>query len=455
MQRRPVRRRAAFDITAARLRRLLAAAAFTCVAGLGVVTDAGERRAAQDARPGALRAAAAKVDITPEGSTWLSGYGPRKSDGVLHRIYHRVLALDAGGTQLFLISSDLCLFSPGFYDSVMADLEKATGIGAKHVLWSVTHTHAAPEIGPPDMYKALLGRSDHDGDREYTRVATARLIEAVAKARGTLEPARIAFGTGSAVANINRRAKDVDGSVSIGLNPEGPVDRQIHVIRVTRRDGSPIALVANYAMHGTVMSGQNLKISGDGPGVVTEYLEEKIGGVALYVNGAAGNIAPIYSVYANERAGHLSEFRVLLGDRILAAVARLGPGTEQAAIRHAEKIVETPRKPDLTWPEGLAAFERIEDGRPLVRVPLRFIRINDAIIWTAPVEMFCEIAMAVREHSPFAHTIYFGYTNGWLGYLPTAQAFAEGGYEPRTSPFLPGVEADIRDAVTSFIHGWR
>ena len=433
----------------------LALATVACIVGLTFSADPRDHVAAQGLAPSALRASAAKVDITPQSSTWLSGYGPRRSDGVLHRIYHRVLALDAGGARLYLIASDLCLFSPGFYDSVMADLQKATGIDPKQVLWSVTHSHAAPEIGPPDMYKALLGRSDHEPDLEYAQVATKLLIDAVAKTRSTLEPARIAFGTGSAVANINRRAKDVDGSVSIGLNPEGPVDRQIGLIRVTRHDGSPLALVVNYAMHGTVMGGQNLKVSGDAPGVVAEYLEQQHGGVALYINGAAGNIAPIYSVYPNERAGHLSEFRVLLGDRILAALARLGPGTGEAAIRLAEKIVETPRKPDLTWPDGLAAFSATVDGRPVVRLPLRFVRINDAIIWTAPVEMFCEIAIAVREQSPFPHTLYFGYTNGWFGYLPTARAFAEGGYEPRTSPFLPDAEADVRDAVTSFIHGWK
>ena len=75
-----------------------------------------------------------------------------------------------------------------------------------------------------------------------------------------------------------------------------------------------------------------------------------------------------------------------------------------------------------------------------VRLPVRFLRLNDTVIWAAPVELFCEIAMAVRNQSPFAHTFYFGYTNGWLGYLPTAQAFGEGGYEPRTSPFTTKAE---------------
>ena len=410
---------------------------------------------AQGITPGAaLRAGTAKVDITPQTSAWLSGYQPRQSTGVLDPIYHRVLALDAGGTQFYLISSDLCLFSPSLYDDVTSELQKETGIDPKHVLWSVTHTHAAPEIGPPDIYKTLLGRSDHDWDREYTSRTTRALIDAVRAARANLEPAHIAFGSGVAMANINRRAKDVDGSVSIGLNPEGPVDRQFNLIRLTRPDGRLIALVANYAMHGTVMSGQNLSISGDGPGTVTAYLEEKLSATVLYINAAAGDIAPIYSVYANAKAGHLSQFRVLLGDRILATVKAMGPGTGAVHIRHAEKIVETPLKEGLAWPDELGTYVRTE-VRPLVRLPIRFVRINDTAIWSAPVEMFSEIAMHVREQSPFAHTMYFGYTNGWLGYLPTANAFDEGGYEPRTSPFTAQVEADVSQAVSAFLQGFR
>ena len=61
-----------------------------------------------------------------------------------------------------------------------------------------------------------------------------------------------------------------DGKISLGLNPDGPVDRQVGLIRVERPDGSLIGLAANYAMHGTVMNGTNTLISGDGPGVVTD-----------------------------------------------------------------------------------------------------------------------------------------------------------------------------------------
>jgi neutral ceramidase len=63
--------------------------------------------------------------------------------------------------------------------------------------------------------------------------------------------------------------------------------------------------------------------------------------------------------------------------------------------------------------------------------------------------------MNIRERSAFKQTFYFGYTNGWFGYLPTAKAFEEGGYEPRTSPFTPQVESDLTTAVTGFLKGFR
>ncbi len=400
-----------------------------------------------------LRAAAVKVDITPQTPQWLLGYQARQSDGVHDKIYHRVLALDAGGTPFYLISTDVCLFSPNFYDTVMRELQTRTGIDAAQVWWSVTHTHAAPEIGPPDMYKALLGRSDHEWDREYTAFATNALIDAVKTARDKLEPARLSFATTTANANINRRARDVDGKISLGLNPDGPVDRQVNLIRLQRPDGAPIALVINYAMHGTVMSGQNLKISGDAPGVVAAYVEDQLGGTVLYINGAAGNIAPIYSVYADASSGHLSQFRVLLGDRVIAAARAMPPGSDRVVLRHAQQIVETPRRDDLIWPDELSGYGTSDRQR--IRLPLRFLRIDDTVIWSAPVEMFCEIAMTIRERSPFRRTFYFGYTNGWFGYMSTAKAFEEGGYEPRTSPFTARVETDVSQAVNAFLQTFR
>jgi len=422
-------------------------------AQLALLTSLALVPACQPAPAAEFRAAAVKVDITPQASQWLMGYNARKSTGVHDPIYHRVVAMSSGDQQFYLVSSDLCLFSPQVYDDVAHDLE-AAGIQRTQFWWSVTHSHAAPEVGPPGMYKALLGRSDHEWDREYAALVKDSLVRAVKEARDKLEPARIAFGQGIAMANLNRRAKDVNGQVSLGLNPDGPVDRQFGLMQFTRPDGSLIALVANYAMHGTVMNGQNLLISGDGPGTVTAYVEQKMGAPVLYVNGAAGNMAPIYSVYPDPKSGHLSQFNVLLGDRILAAARTMGASTGDVTMWVGEKPIDTPQKEGLVWPEELSRYSAAAVP-PMVRLPVRFLRINDTLVWAAPVELFCEIAMAVRNQSPFTHTFYFGYTNGWFGYLPTAEAFAEGGYEPRTSPFTARAEADVMQGVIAFVQGMR
>jgi len=398
-----------------------------------------------------FRASVVKVDITPKTPQWLMGYGPRLSTGVHDPIFHQIVAMDDGMTQFFLISSDLCIFSPAVYDDAMQRLQRETGIEARNVWWTVTHTHAGPEVGPPGMYDVLLaGRSDHEWNREYAEFTVASLIQGIKDARARLAPARLGIGTGSSAANINRRARDVDGTISLGLNPDGPVDRQIGLIRLDKPDGAPLALIANYAMHGTVMGGQFTQISGDGPGTVAAYVERKLGVPMLYVNGAAGNIAPIYSVYPNPKSAHLSEFSVLLGDRILEANRLLAAPAGEVRLQSLETFIETPRKAGLGWPAGLERYAS-KDGQ--VRIPVRYLRLNDTVLWAAPVEMFCELAFAVRNASPFRHTFFFGYTNGWLGYLPTAKAFEEGGYEPKTSPFTPRAEGDVTRQVITFLQG--
>ena len=64
---------------------------------------------------------------------------------------------------------------------------------------------------------------------------------------------------------------------------------------------------------------------------------------------------------------------------------------------------------------------------------------------------FSEIAINIREASPYSKTFYFGLTNGSLLYLPTRVAFAEGGYEPNVSPFSEQAEADFTSGVIRYL----
>lgn len=400
-----------------------------------------------------LRAAVVKVDITPKSSQWLMGYAARQSTGVHDPIFHRVAALDDGKTQVYWIASDFCVFSPSVYDDFSEELQARTGITRKQVWWMTTHTHSAPELGPPGVYDILLkGRSDHAWDRAYLAEVKASLFDAILQAKSKLEPARLSIGTGFSRANINRRARDLDGTISLGYNPDGPADRQIGLIRMERPNGSIIGLIANYAMHATALGGRFMEVSGDAPGIVASYVESVIGAPMLYINGAAGNLAPIYTVQNDVRSAHLGEFRVLLGERILEANRNLPKGAD-AQLWLGETWIETLRKPELGWPAELPRYTaKDSSGVNLVRIPIRFLRIHDTVIWASPTEMFCELAMRVRQESPFRFTFYFGYTNGWLGYLPTAVAYREGGYEPRTAVVTDRAEKDVTEGVLTFLH---
>lgn len=397
-----------------------------------------------------LEAAAVKIEITPTEPKMLGGYGPRESTGVHDPIHHRVLVVSDGESEWVLVSSEFCVMSPAQYDHVAQRLQQEQGVAPVNFWWTLTHTHSAPEIGPPGMAAVFLPeRYEHNVDQGYTDFVVEALLDAITQARQTLRPARLGVTWGSSRANINRRARDVDGTTRLGLNPDGPVDQKIGLLRVDDLNGEPIALVANYAVHGTVLGGQSTVISGDAPGVVSTYVEEQIGAPMLFVNGAAGNLAPIYSVYPSPRAGHLSEFRLLLGDRILAANETLETTLNTNRLEISEVVLETPAKPGLEWSESLARYVGIDaHGQQMVHMPIRMLQLGEELaIWSAPIELFCEVSNEIREKSGFPHTFYYGYTNGWLGYLLTDEETEFGGYELRVSPFAPGAADHLKAKV--------
>ncbi|MBR9774679.1 MAG: hypothetical protein GYB55_06605, partial [Cytophagales bacterium] len=87
-----------------------------------------------------------------------------------------------------------------------------------------------------------------------------------------------------------------------------------------------------------------------------------------------------------------------------------------------------------------------------IKVPVRFLNINDKIgIWASPLELFCEISNEVRERSPFPYTFYYGYTNGWLGYMLTEEEWEYKGYEPTVSPFVPNAATRFGETVLSYL----
>lgn len=401
-----------------------------------------------------LRASIVKIDITPDNPQYLLRYGGRKSTGVRDHIYHRILALDDGVTQYFLVSSDICMVELSDYEQLAAYLEAKHNINPLHFWWSATHTHSAPDIGRSALLKIIKGDwyPDDKVDLVYSEWVKQKLIDGIQEAQRQLAPARLGVGWGLSYANINRRAKNANGKAFLGMDPEGAVDRRIGVLRIDKADGTPMACIANYPIHGTVMGPNNTLISGDVPGVVAEYFEEETGVPLLFINGAAGNIAPLYSfpVYQDHKEAYFSQFEILLGEKVVDAYQSITAIINNVRIRTDTFLVETPRKDGMNWPatSGQSSSRRTPEGQFMVKIPIHFLEINEEIaIWTAPLELFCEISNEIRNSSPYPYTFYFGYTNGWMGYLLTEREYMHDGYEPTKSPFTRAAAGDLTRAV--------
>ena len=62
-----------------------------------------------------------------------------------------------------------------------------------------------------------------------------------------------------------------------------------------------------------------------------------------------------------------------------------------------------------------------------------------------PGEYFVELGIRIQKESPFPYTFIVELANGELGYIPTRRGFAEGGYEPTSTPLAPGAGETMAD----------
>ena len=85
-------------------------------------------------------------------------------------------------------------------------------------------------------------------------------------------------------------------------------------------------------------------------------------------------------------------------------------------------------------------------------MPVTVISFGDISIVGFGGEPFTHYATAVREACPDRYIVASCCANGGEGYLPTASAFAEGGYEARSSMFTPTLESECVDTAVKLIN---
>ncbi len=381
-----------------------------------------------------FRAGAARVEITPAADAALpmAGYGARVEPhkGVHDSLYVRALVLDDGERKAALVSCDIIFITNDLHARLTERIGRETGIAPDGLLIAATHTHGAPSLGPvKPEFEARW--------RPWRETLEQRAAEAVRKAAAVMQPARLAVGTGKAWVNTNRRARLASGGWGLGVNPEGPSDKTVGVIRIESVSGDLIGLVINYSVHGTVMGPRNYEITGDLPGVTARYVEEHFGDrvVALWTSGASGDQNAIYGPGTD--FGRMTILGRILGEEVVkVAEQRLRTWT-RVPLRTAQRVVTCPGRKltaDSKPEDNKIAFE---DAEP-VHIRLSLLQMGPVVLAGVSGEVLTEIGARLKRESPFSHTLMVTHANGSCCYIPDDAAYAQESYEIWISRLKPG-----------------
>ena len=401
-----------------------------------------------------LLAGAAKRSIAPPFPTHMGGFGDRTATftGVHDDIFVRALVLDDGKKSLVLIGSDFMAIDGKMVALVRAEIEKATGIPAENILVSCAHNHSAPS------YYQIERRGETKLPlRDFL---VEQFAEVVVEAHEKRVPARIGFRTGTlegATRNRQQENKEV-------------IDTQVGVLRVEELEGRKIiAMLFNFTGHPVIVGSENLLLSGEYPGAACRAVEKLMGGVAIFTQGACGDVTvhrsgdPFLEV---ERVGRLVAGEVIktaefirgaetvslaaasrtleLAPRSLPTVAEAQEAVDlgQAALKKAERSGANPevqrqlRKKNQLLSATLRyakAFEkRAIEGRDKYDAEVQVLEVGDLIIVAVPCELFVEYALEMRariKQMLGKETIVVGFANGYIGYVVTPRAMETGGYE--------------------------
>ncbi len=384
----------------------------------------------------------ANANITPSTPVVMAGDSARTGvfEGVNDSLYAAATVFDDGDRRAVLITADLIGFTSEWWEELTEKIERETGILPAYVLLSPNHNHGGPNT------RIHIQDSEIDEDLlTYNRNLMETFVSLTRKAAGNLQPALIGTGTGICKMNINRRALNADGGLRLGLNPYGPVDHEVGVVRMDDIHGTPISIFVNWPSHATVMGSQNRMITGDWPGSARRFIEKEYPDpvIVTVTAGASGDINPIYREKPDFSRGETEEIGIILG-REVVQVAREIRTYPAGSIHALQRVITLPgKKPASSWLPGVA----YEPG-PDQHIRLSLLRVGNILFVGISGELFTEIGMNIKELSPFKSTHVITHCNGAGGYLVTDDAYSEGGYEVAVTRIMSGAEEAIINNLT-------
>lgn len=412
-----------------------------------------------------LYAGVGRADITPGLGTCLFGYRPGVEAKEIHdRIRVSAVMFRQDDRALLLISAEIALIENNLDRRLRRLCGDICGIEPWQVVISCTHTHSAPN---------LSGMSDGWGDldREYCEnIFVPALCSAVEQAAAACVPVSMGVGETESRVGVNRRQMLPSSRIVFGQNPWGMYDPRMTVLSfVNSKTGEQVVNIVHYGCHGT-SAGCNHEVTRDWSGAMLDALEQRYGGMAMFVNGAEGDVGPrISNGLTVGDISYVEELGAVAAADGLRARAAVESHLENAKLKllcdgisldfrplESREVLQDKMDKFLTRfpdPDSLENIERMEychlarmlrmhdNGTPPAEkweYPQTVASIGDIAIVPFPFEMFSAIAMRLDNYSPYRRTLCLSNSNGSNVYLPCREDICRGGYEVATFRFGNG-----------------
>lgn len=434
---------------------------------------------------GEFRAGAATARITPDESLPMAGYySTRLATGTHDDLLAKALVIESDGERAALIVCDLLTLTRAVVVQARELIAKQTGIPADRVMISATHTHTGPVLSTGSA-RAMVDSGDTEAVRAYTAKLPSMIASAVQQAASKLAVAQIS-GSTEKETNLshNRRFFMKDGTV--GWNPgklntnivkaAGPIDPAITVLSFDSAPTNHLAAYVNFAMHPDTTGGTLW--SADYPYTLSRILSEYRGSnfITVFANGTCGDINHVDVNWRDPQKGLIEPARlgtILAGDvfKAFTRAKEIAPGKlrsrseivtldlaplKDGDLERASNIVaQIGKRPAPKFLDQVFALKALDvaqrHGEPH-KVEVQVVALGEDIAWVSlPGEIFVELGLAIKEKSPFQHTLIAELANGSIGYIPTKRGYDEGNYEPTSSRCAKGSGEKLRDTAIKLL----
>ncbi|MCB1152097.1 hypothetical protein KDL45_00500 [bacterium] len=401
-------------------------------------------------------AGAAKIDITPTdlSKTYLAGFGQnRKADRVLDPLYARAVYISDGSTEFALVAIDLIGL---MFEDAWA-MRAASGVMAPENVWiCCTHTHAGPDTfgiwGPTPIEGVPLLSGMNT---EYMKDITRAVGHVVRRAKKRARPAEARFGVDKAPKDREtwnvRNALLMDHDLSV-----------MHLVRSGNGD-STIATLTNFASHPECLWEHNHGVSGDFVSPFNDLMEQMLGGVSIFVNGALGGmVTPGINEFEpySDRLRYYRMYGKSLARKAIEAVKSAKPA-HKAVLRLKEIPFELKLRNDqLGFMFNMGVLNRRIDGIPdstaevwpNVHTSVGILSLGPARFIAVPGECLPELGLQIKKMVGGDPCFFLGLCNDELGYLLPESYFAdpEYHYEQSMSPG-PHTEGEIKRMIEAVV----